>query len=295
MTFNEEFGAVFEGVDEIVRKYLPKAEGLQKTLLNASEYSVLNGGKRIRPMLMQETYRLFDGRSKCIEPFMAAIEYIHSYSLVHDDLPCMDNDEYRRGKFSTWAAYGEDVGVLTGDALLTYAFETACRAFSLNASPTATVKALEILARKAGINGMVGGQAVDVELTGKPLNEESLDFIYRLKTGALIEASMMIGAVLAGASQEDIQSVEKIASCVGMAFQIRDDILDVTSTTEMLGKPVGSDDKNDKTTYVTLYGLEEAEKKVAEYSEEAISLLHSLTGENLFLEKLIRFLISREN
>lgn len=295
MTFKEEFDARFEGVDAIVKKYLPPEEGLQKTIFQASDYSVLNGGKRVRPMLMEETYKLFDGRSKCIEPFMAAIEYIHSSSLVHDDLPCMDNDEYRRGQKSTWAAFGEDMGVLAGDALLIYAFETACKAVSMNSSPQNVVKAIEVLAKKAGVFGMIGGQTVDVELTGKPLNEEQLDFIYSLKTGALIEASMVIGAILADASNEDQKAVESIASRIGMAFQIQDDILDVTSTTEVLGKPVGSDEKNEKTTFVTLFGLEEAKRKVAELTDEAIDMLHSLTGENLFLEKLILSLITREN
>ncbi|MBR0086317.1 MAG: polyprenyl synthetase family protein [Lachnospiraceae bacterium] len=295
MTFHEELTAKTEGVEEIIRKYLPLEEGLQKTVFSASDYSVLNGGKRLRPLLMQETYTLFDGRGKGIEPFMAAIEYIHSSSLVHDDLPCMDNDEYRRGKKSTWAAFGEDMGVLAGDALLVYAFETASKALLQCNNPANVVKAMEVLANKAGIYGMIGGQTVDVELTGKALNEEQLQFIYNLKTGALIEASMMIGAIMADASAEDIRSAEAIASKVGVAFQIQDDILDVTSTTEVLGKPVGSDEKNNKTTYVTLYGLEEAKNKVASLTEEALELLSSLTGENLFLEKLIRYLITREN
>ena len=294
MTFDEEFAARFEGVDEVVKKYLPTEKGLQKTVLTASDYSVKNGGKRIRPMLMQETFSLFDGRGRSIEPFMAAIEYIHSSSLVHDDLPCMDNDEYRRGQKSTWAAFGEDMGVLAGDALLVYAFETAAKALQQNASPVNVVKAMEILARKAGVYGMIGGQTVDVEMTGRPLSDEQLSFIYHLKTGALIEASMMIGAVMADASQEDIAAVEKIASQVGLAFQIQDDILDVTSSEEVLGKPIGSDEKNEKTTYVTLHGLEEAKEQVEKLSEEAIEGLQSLAGENLFLTKLIRFLITRE-
>ena len=234
MTFHEELTAKTEGVEEIIRKYLPLEEGLQKTVFSASDYSVLNGGKRLRPLLMQETYTLFDGRGKGIEPFMAAIEYIHSSSLVHDDLPCMDNDEYRRGKKSTWAAFGEDMGVLAGDALLVYAFETASKALLQCNNPANVVKAMEVLANKAGIYGMIGGQTVDVELTGKALNEEQLRFIYNLKTGALIEASMMIGAIMADASAEDIRSAEAIASKVGVAFQIQDDILDVTSTTEVL-------------------------------------------------------------
>ncbi len=294
MTFEEEFRLKTEEIESIVTKYLPKEEGLQKTVFSASNYGVLGGGKRLRPMLMLETYRLFDGKSREIEPFVAAIEYIHSSSLIHDDLPSMDNDEYRRGKKSTWAAYGEAMGVLAGDALLMYAVETACKAFSLSVNPKNVGKAIEVLASKTGVYGMIGGQTVDVEKTGQPLTEEELDFIYRLKTGALIEASMMIGAILADASQEDIKNTGEIASCIGYAFQIQDDILDVISTDEILGKPVHSDERNEKTTYVSIHGIEKSREKVEELLNRAVSLLSGLSGENRFLEQLIISLITRE-
>lgn len=226
---------------------------------------------------------------------MAAMEMIHTYSLVHDDLPAMDDDEYRRGKKTTHVVYGEAMGILAGDALLNYAFETAVKAFEMAPEQSLTIgKALGILAGKAGIYGMIGGQVVDVLATGKPLSREELDFIYELKTGALIKASMMIGAVLAGASDADISKVEQIASDVGLAFQIQDDILDVTSTTEELGKPVKSDEKNEKTTYVTLRGLEQSEKDVTRISGEAIRLLDEIDVKNPFLELLIRELIHRK-
>ena len=281
-------------VEEIIYRYLPEETGHQKTIFEAMNYSMKAGGKRLRPLLMQEVCRLFGGSLKETEPFMAAIEMIHTSSLIHDDLPCMDNDQYRRGKKSTWAAYGEDMGVLAGDGLVVYAFETACRAFSISAHPERVGRAIEILAAKTGIYGMIGGQTVDVELTNQPIPEEKLDFIYRLKTGALLEASMMIGAVLAGADETSIKLTEKAASKIGVAFQIQDDILDVTSSQEVLGKPVLSDEKNCKTTYVTLKGLEQAKEDVARISQSAIEDIKALPGENRFLEELVAMLVTRE-
>ena len=282
-----------EEIEDILKNYLPRKEGMQKVIMEAMEYSLMAGGKRLRPMLMQETYRLFGGESGIIEPFMAAIEMIHTYSLVHDDLPAMDNDEYRRGKKTTHAVYGEAMGILAGDGLLNLAFETAAEAFTMEVSPR-TARAIQILSRKAGIYGMIGGQTVDVESEGQPLSREKLDFIYRLKTSALIEASMMIGAVLAGASDQEMAAMESVATDVGVAFQIQDDILDVTSTLEVLGKPIHSDDKNHKTTYVTLEGLEKAREDVKVISERALATLDSLKYKNKFLEELIRMLITRE-
>ena len=293
MSFKEELLKKTEEIEELLKGYLPREEGFQKTVLEAMNYSILAGGKRLRPMLMQETYRMFGGKEKIVEPFMAAIEMIHTYSLVHDDLPAMDNDEYRRGKKTTHAVYGEAFGILAGDALLNFAFETAAEA--VEREPDArTARALGILARKAGIYGMIGGQVVDVESEGQPLSREKLDFIYRLKTSALIESSMTIGAVLAGAGEEAVRAVERVAGDVGLAFQIQDDILDVTSTLEVLGKPIHSDDKNQKTTYVTLEGLEKARKDVAEMGGRALETLSALECRNVFLEELIRMLITRE-
>lgn len=293
MSFKEELRTKTEEIEKLLTTYLPQETGFQKTVLEAVNYSVLAGGKRLRPLLMKETYQMFDGEGKVVEPFMAAMEMIHTYSLVHDDLPAMDNDEYRRGKKTTHAVYGEAMGILAGDALLNLAFETAAGAFDMETSPR-TAKALQILSGKAGIYGMIGGQVVDVESEGQPLSREKLDFIYRLKTSALIEAAMMVGAVLAGASDEEVAAMERVAGDVGLAFQIQDDILDVTSTLEVLGKPIHSDDKNNKTTYVTLEGLDKAKKDVEEISERALSTLASLEHKNAFLEELIRMLITRE-
>ena len=282
-------------IEGILTEYLPKQKGYQSIIMEAMGYSLLAGGKRLRPMLMQETFRLYNGTSKALRPFMAAIEMIHTYSLVHDDLPAMENDEYRRGRKTTHVVYGEDMGILAGDALLNYAFETAFKAFVTDPEDSLAIgRALTVLGEKAGIYGMIGGQVIDVKETGHGISQEVLDTIYRLKTAALIEASMMIGAILGGASEEEVRKVEKIAGYVGVAFQIKDDILDVTSSSETLGKPTHSDEKNEKTTYVTLMGIQEAEKEVKRLSEEAIRLLHELSGENAFLEHLLLQLIHRD-
>lgn len=279
--------------EEIIQKFLPDEAGLQKTVIEAMNYSVLAGGKRVRPNLIRETCRLFGGDEKLAEPFMAAMEMIHTYSLVHDDLPAMDGDTLRRGKPTTWSKYGEAMGVLAGDGLLTFAFETAAQAFAMTDDPARVGRAIHVLAHKAGIYGMAGGQAVDVEKTGKPLSEEEMSFIYRLKTGALIEASLMIGAILAGAEEQDVQRMEKIGTNIGLAFQIRDDILDVVSTEQELGKPIGSDERNEKTTYVSLYGLEAAEKEVVRLSEEAIASLSELPGDTAYFRDQIRRMENR--
>lgn len=284
-----------QDIERVLVEYLPEQTGYQKLIMEAMEYSVMAGGKRLRPMLMKETYELLGGTEKVIEPFMAAIEMIHTYSLVHDDLPAMDNDDYRRGRKTTHVVYGEGMGILAGDALLNFAFETAAKAFTMFPEKSLEIgKAIQILAGKAGIYGMIGGQVVDVESAGKSISKEVLDFIYELKTSALIESSMMIGAVLAGADDVAVQKIETIAKNVGIAFQIQDDILDVTSSVEVLGKPVLSDEKNEKTTYVTLVGVEQAKKYVEQISNEAIELLGEFEVKNPFLEELLRELIHRE-
>ena len=295
-TFKESFQERQREVEEILKGYLPEKQGLQKTIFEAMEYSLMAGGKRIRPILMREAYRLFGGvDEKVIEPFMAAMEMVHTYSLVHDDLPAMDNDEYRRGRKTTHIVYGEDMGILAGDALLNYAFETACRAFEEESEHALRIgKALKILADKAGIYGMIGGQVVDVQESGKAVSGEVLDFIYRLKTSALIEASMMAGAVLAGAEEGQVSRMEQIAGKIGLAFQIQDDILDVTSTTELLGKPVHSDEKNEKTTYVTWKGIEKAHEDVERLTQEAVDLLRKFPAKDDFLEELQKSLEYRE-
>ena len=300
MNFEKELEHRTKEVETIVKSYLPEESGWAKTVMEAMNYSVNVGGKRLRPMLMAETYKLFGGKDKAVEPFMAAIEMIHTYSLVHDDLPAMDNDEYRRGKKTTWVVYGDAMAILAGDGLLNYAFETALTSFEIpGSSVAAKAKALSILAKKAGIHGMIGGQTADIEAEhlGGTVTQEHLLFIHEHKTAALIQAAMMAGAVLAGASDAQVQMIEQAAYEIGIAFQIQDDILDVTSSLETLGKPVGSDARNQKTTYVTLKGIEEASREQKELSAHAIELLAAFEKEgyhNAFLLELIRSLITRD-
>lgn len=295
--FMEELQQKVEHINNVLEKFLPAEEGQQRIIFEAMNYSVRAGGKRLRPILMEETYHMFGGSSAVIEPFMAAIEMIHTYSLVHDDLPAMDNDEYRRGKKTTHAVYGEAMGILAGDALLNLAYETAAKAFDMEVADTRVARAFAVLAKKAGVYGMVGGQVVDVESEKSDdcsITREKLDFIYRLKTGALIESSMMIGAILAGASSDEVSRVEQIAAKLGLAFQIQDDVLDVTSTLEVLGKPVGSDEKNNKATYVTFEGLDKAVSDVERISKEAEEQLDDLEYDDAFLKELFEYLIHRE-
>jgi len=295
--FMEELQQKVEHINNVLEKFLPAEEGQQRIIFEAMNYSVRAGGKRLRPILMEETYHMFGGSSAVIEPFMAAIEMIHTYSLVHDDLPAMDNDEYRRGKKTTHAVYGEAMGILAGDALLNLAYETAAKAFDMEVTDARVAMAFTVLAKKAGVYGMVGGQVVDVESEKSddcPITREKLDFIYRLKTGALIESSMMIGAILAGASSDEVSRVEQIAAKLGLAFQIQDDVLDVTSTLEVLGKPVGSDEKNNKATYVTFEGLDKAVSDVERISKEAEEQLDDLGYDDAFLKELFEYLIHRE-
>ena len=293
-----------KNLDALLEKFLPVEEGLQKTVEEAMNYSVRAGGKRLRPMLMGETFFLCGGKDedvRLLEPFMAALEMIHTYSLVHDDLPAMDNDMYRRGKKTTWAVYGDAFGVLAGDGLLNYAFETAagalkaCEERESLADFKKVSKALAILGKKAGIYGMIGGQTADIEAEDQKeaVTGEQLMFIHEHKTAALIEAAMMIGAVLAGAEKEKVEALEKCASNVGIAFQIQDDILDVIGDSRELGKNVGSDAQNHKQTYVTIFGLEKSKEDVTALSEEAVEILKAAGGEQGFLEQLILELIHR--
>ena len=296
MNISEEITKRASDIETRIKGFLPEQYEYQKTIVDAMSYSVLAGGKRLRPMLMEASYQMFGGAGEALDAFMAAIEMIHTYSLVHDDLPAMDNDLYRRGKKTTHAVYGEAMGVLAGDALLNFAFETAADAVVRSAGDMRVAKAFAVLAKKAGIYGTIGGQVVDVESEkkGQQIDRDCLDFIYRLKTGALIEASRMIGAILAGASEEEVSLMEEAGTKLGLAFQIQDDILDVTSSLEVLGKPIGSDARNEKATYLAFEGLEKAGAEVERLSREAVAILDGFKREHTFLRELFMYLIHRE-
>ncbi len=296
--------------EDILKEALPKEEGYAKTVIEAMNYSLLAGGKRLRPVMMLEAFKLFAGEDaddKVLRPFMLAMEMIHTYSLVHDDLPAMDNDEYRRGRKTTHVVYGPGMATLAGDGLLNLAFETAIRGAARGKelvyydgdTPNRYLAALDVLGTKAGIYGMVGGQCADIcAENNTDMDDETakdvLHYIDENKTGALIESSLMIGAIIGGASADQIKKIEKMGSNVGIAFQIQDDILDIEGDEKELGKPIGSDIKNEKTTYVSLYGMDNAKKKVKELSDEAMEILRSFGQSGTFLEGLFEYLIYRK-
>ena len=301
----EEFEQLVEEraklAERIVLSYLPKKEGPHAKVYEAMGYSLESGGKRLRPLLMLESFRLFsEANEERIHPYMAAIEMIHTYSLIHDDLPEMDNDDLRRGRPTNHIVFGEAMALLAGDGLLNLAFETVADALQQSMGDPEYlgrgVKALGILSGKAGCDGMLGGQVADMlaEAKGEPCGEEELEFIHAHKTSALLQTPMMIGALMGGASDEQVRSMERIGYHLGLAFQIRDDILDVTGSEEKLGKPIGSDEKNEKSTYVSLYGLEKAEEKVKQLSKLAEDELLQLPGDTTFLQQIFSYLTERD-
>ncbi len=299
-----------EHFENILKDYLLKQEGYAERVIDAMNYSLLAGGKRLRPVMMLEAFKLFSGseNEEVVYPFMVAMEMLHTSSLVHDDLPAMDNDEYRRGRKTTHVVYGPGMATLAGDGLLNMSYETAISGAMSGRKlsdydgkcSNRYLMALNIFSTKAGTYGMIGGQcadmvyeeAFDIEETEK---KNILGFIDENKTGALIEASLMIGAVLGGASESDVLKMEKIGSNIGIAFQIQDDILDIEGNQEELGKPIGSDIKNQKTTYVSLYGMDVAKSKVKELTDEALDILGSIEALDDFLKNLFEYLIYRTN
>ena len=296
--FSEEYDKKKQEINDLLERFLPKEEGYTKPLAEACNYSIRAGGKRLRPMLLLETNRLFHGKmvpeAECLA---AAIEMVHTYSLVHDDLPAMDNDELRRGLPTTHKKFGEAIGILAGDALLTAAMQTAMLAFRNSADPHIVSWSVKTLFDKAGMDGMIGGQVVDVlaEKREESLDRGKLDFIYEKKTGALIEAAMMIGCWLAPESRKkDLLIIEQVASKIGLAFQIQDDILDVEGIEEVLGKPIGSDYRNAKSTYVSLLGMETAREDVKRLTGEAVSLIAPYAGKDSFLVQLLIHLVTRD-
>ena len=291
-----------EEVESILNEFLPEQKGVYfERVVEAMRYSFFAGGKRLRPMMMLESFRMFGGKDESIvKPYMAALEMIHTYSLIHDDLPAMDNDDYRRGRLTNHKQFDEATAILAGDGLLNMAFEIVSEAMMKTVASgdcdllKRQTKAFHVLGRKAGVFGMIGGQVADIEAEKKAnAIKDELHFIHENKTAALIQAALTIGAVLAGASDEDISKTERIGYNVGVAFQIQDDILDCIGDEALLGKPVGSDEKNEKTTYVSLEGLEKAQADQRSLSDEAIAMLDEITKDNVFLKDIIKSLVNR--
>ncbi len=273
-------------------KYFDTKDNHQAVIYEAMKYSLFAGGKRIRPVLAMACAEIF-GNEEDVMPFACAIEMIHTYSLIHDDLPCMDNDELRRGKPTNHLVYGEAMALLAGDALLNRAFETV-----LNHSavvPAVTLEGLKIIADAAGTEGMIGGQVIDINSEGKEIDSITLMTMHLHKTGALIMAAAKVGTLVGGGTKEDVLKMEEFARYLGIAFQIKDDILDVEGTEELLGKHIGSDAANKKTTFVTLYGIEQAKKMLEDYTKKAVEVLEEYGEKAEFLKALAQFLLDRKN
>lgn len=277
-------------IDQSLDLYLPESTNPQSVIYTSMRYSVFAGGKRLRPILMWETAKLFDKDWDCVREFACALEMIHTYSLIHDDLPAMDNDDLRRGMPTNHIKFGEDIAILAGDALLNKAFEVAVRSENEK-----SLNALKILSDSSGTEGMIGGQVVDLQSEGKTIGLRELQYIHSLKTGALIRCACSVGAILAGADESSVNAMDEYAKNLGIAFQIRDDILDVKGNAEILGKPIGSDEESDKNTYVKLCGIEKSEELVNEYSQKAKNALSSFGNKADFLLKLTDYLIDRNN
>ncbi len=288
MNMLNEYIELIEGK---LKEYVPEYHNLQQNIYKSMNYSLGAGGKRLRPILMLEINRICGGRVEEILPFACAMEMIHTYSLIHDDLPAMDNDVLRRGKPTNHIVFGEANAILAGDALLTKAFEIMSTADVSN--KTNQLKAIAYISVAAGTEGMIGGQVVDIECENKPIGIETLKSIHYMKTGALIRAACAVGGIVAGADDETIKNIECYADRLGIAFQIRDDILDVTGTTKELGKPVGSDEKSMKRTYATILGIEESESLCREYTLDALEYLKKIGDGTEFLCELSEKLVSR--
>ena len=280
-------------VDEYLSRIIEERENPQKIIYEAMNYSLLSEGKKLRPVLLLGAYELFRDDLKEALPFACAMEMIHTYSLIHDDLPAMDNDDYRRGKLSNHKKYGQATAILAGDGLLNKAFETGLEA-SINSKSMNAVKALKIIADSSGTEGMIGGQVVDMEGDEIINSIEDLKYMYSLKTGAIIKSSVIAGAQLAGADEEEMRQLGSYAEKIGIGFQIEDDILDVTGTQEKLGKAVGSDAANKKITYLTFKSIEEARQDVEKFTQEAIESLSMFGGRAEYLVELAKFLTNRE-
>ncbi|MBQ3052332.1 MAG: polyprenyl synthetase family protein [Clostridia bacterium] len=277
-------------VDERIDKLFPKMDTGYKRVVEAARYSILNGGKRIRPVIMMEFCKLCGGNEKDALDFAVALEMIHTYSLIHDDLPCMDNDDMRRGKPSCHKAYGEDTALLAGDSLLTKAFSVAAAS---DVADDRKIRAIKLLADLAGVNGMIGGQVMDLDFEQNKPDQKELQVMYILKTGCLIWAAAEIGCIIAGAEEETVNKAKSYALNVAIAFQIIDDILDIVGDEKVLGKPVGSDCQNQKHTWVTLNGLENSKLKAESCTKEALGLLESINGDTKVLQELTKYLLAR--
>lgn len=294
MEFKDVLKEKINYIETLLNEYMPKEEGYQQTVIQAMNYSLKAGGKRLRPILTLESCKIVGGKEEDAIPFAVAIEMIHTYSLIHDDLPALDNDDLRRGKPTNHKVFGEAMATLAGDALLNYAFEVMLSSSIDKKDSNKYLKAINEVAKHAGIYGMIGGQVVDVESENKIIDKDKLDFIHLNKTAAMIIGCMRAGAIIGGASEEELEKVTKYGKNIGLSFQIVDDILDITGDEAKLGKPIGSDIENSKSTYPSLLGLEKSRQIARQLIEEGKSSLDELSSEIDFLNQLGDYIISRD-
>ena len=295
MDFKKELKERSIYIEDKRESYLPKEEGYQKTIFEAMNYSLRAGGKRLRPILLMEAYKLCQGQGEDFVPYSVAMEMIHTYSLIHDDLPALDNDDLRRGKPTNHIVFGEAMAILAGDALLNTAYETMLNAAFKHSRPEISLRAAYEISRGAGIYGMIGGQVVDVESEDKKIDKDKLDYIHMNKTAAMIVGSVRAGAILAGIDEDRLESLTKYAENIGLAFQIVDDILDIEGDEKLLGKRVGSDLDNDKSTYPSLLGIDASKKIVENLIEEAKTSLEVFASDAEFMNALADFIRERQN
>ncbi len=293
MDFYKEFEERILEVNKNLEKYVEERECPQGTIYKSMNYSIKAGGKRIRPVLMLAAAELVGGNVDSVMPFACALEMIHTYSLIHDDLPCMDNDDLRRGKPTNHKVFGEAIAVLAGDALLNCAFETMLK--NADVSPNMTLAAMSEIAAASGAEGMIGGQVIDIESEGKTIDAVTLMTMHLHKTAALIMAAAKVGALLGGGSREDLMAMEEFARYLGIAFQIKDDILDIVGSEEALGKKTGVDGLLQKSTFVSIYGMEQSEILLKDYTQKAVEVLSQYGERAEFLVELSKFLLAREN
>lgn len=294
MNFKEELKNRVVNIEDLLNEYMPKVEGYQKTIFGSMNYSLKAGGKRLRPILTVEACKLVGGNEKDAYPFAVAIEMIHTYSLIHDDLPALDNDDLRRGRKTNHKVYGEAMAILAGDGLLNYAYEIMLRESLSKGEPEKYLKAINEIAKASGIYGMIGGQVVDIESEGKSIDMEKLDFIHMNKTAAIIIGCMRAGAIIGGASEEELENVTKYAKNIGLSFQIVDDILDIVGDEAKLGKKVGSDIDNEKSTYPSLIGLEKSKETANKLIAEAKMSIDYINKDSEFLNNLADYIVDRE-
>ena len=281
-------------VEKVLKEYMPKEEGYQKTVIEAMNYSLSAGGKRLRPILTLEACKIVGGNEDEAIPFAIAIEMIHTYSLIHDDLPALDNDDLRRGRPTNHKVYGEAMGILAGDALLNYAFEVMLAGSINKENPEKYLKAINEIAKGAGIYGMIGGQVVDVESENKQIGKEKLDYIHMNKTAAMMVGCMRAGATIGGANSEQMEEITKYAKNIWLSFQIVDYILDIVGDEAKLGKKVGSDIENHKSTYPSLLGLDKSKEIAHNLIDEAKKSIEKLSDDVDFLKGLAEYIIDRE-